>query len=706
MRSKLYQFKIAPIVNRVLAVNSSERTQLFHKRMGHLNLKSLRLLQHLADGVVLDKDPEENCESCVMAKAHKLPFPPSKSLARNIGELTHVDLCHIGAEDIHGNIMFMVVTDDASRFCTIYLLKHKDDSEDWLISYDKKILVKTGKHLGTLRSDGGGEFFNNSFREYCDSHGISQQSSTPYTPQQNGRAERINRTVLEGTSAMLFDASLPFEYWGLAAQCFIYVKNRSPHQAIYRSTPYQEWHQRLPDLTNVRVFGCKCFVYVPSETRKKLGPGNKLLPKARKMMFVGYSDKHKAWKTIDSSTKEIVFSSNVIFESENNRNIQPNTATLFNHAAPLNSNITPIEQGEAHDEGEGSDEGEVSLDQGEGPTTNSRHDPSETPSESHANHQQRESNSSSTNNIDQQLESNSSQAISKDDAESITTIGPYQTEKVYKTSAGKFKYVDSSTKKLRWDPSTFSQLGSRRNRDDESFSSNAFNAFASWLTTQDISDAFSDVSLEDVELAFSAHIAQSKVSSEPSFSAAMSGPDKQNWEAAIASEYKSLDEHGVFSKPCPLPANYKTLDTKMVLKIKEPEGHSNHRRYKARLCARGFRQEKGVDFDFTFAPVATYHAFRLFLSIMASKDFEIHTVDVKTAFLHSILKETIYISIPDGYPNAQELKKDGQVLQLLKCLYGLKQSPMEWNGDLNDFLKSLGFIPCQTEPCVYVNHNR
>jgi hypothetical protein len=90
---------------------------------------------------------------------------------------------------------------------------------------------------------------------------------------------------------------------------------------------------------------------------------------------------------------------------------------------------------------------------------------------------------------------------------------------------------------------------------------------------------------------------------------------------------------------------------------------------------------------------------------MAIQDFEIHTVDVKTAFLHSILKETIYISIPDGYPNAQELKKNGQVLQLLKCLYGLKQSPIEWNGDLDNFLKSIGFVPCQTEPCVYAHRN-
>ena len=87
-------------------------------------------------------------------------------------------------------------------------------------------------------------------------------------------------------------------------------------------------------------------------------------------------------------------------------------------------------------------------------------------------------------------------------------------------------------------------------------------------------------------------------------------------------------------------------------------------------------------------------------------DYEIHTVDVITAFLHSPLKENIFIQIPDGFPNADLLKGQGLVLQLLKCLYGLKQSNMEWNTDLHLFLKSLGFTACETEPCVYYHSQR
>jgi len=296
---------------------SHSRTLMFHRRMGHLNLKSLRLLSHLCDGMVLDQDPKELCTVCAQTKAHKSTFSPSTSLAKRIGDLTHADICHIGVEDILGKRkLFLLLVDDAARWMTIYPIQHKNDAVDIIISYDKKMYLKTGRHLSTLRSDGGGEFFNQRLEEYFKSNGTVQQSSTPYNPQQNGRAERPNRTVLEGIRAMLLDANLPWEYWAFAAECFVYLKNRSPHNALYKSTPYQEWFGKIPDITNVRVFGYPCYVFIPPEVRKRKGPGHKLLPNATKMLLVGYSDKHKAWKCFQPKTKEVVYSANVQFDTE------------------------------------------------------------------------------------------------------------------------------------------------------------------------------------------------------------------------------------------------------------------------------------------------------------------------------------------------------------------------------------------------------
>ena len=699
IRDGLYIFHIK--LQRALAT-SHIRTQIFHRRMGHLNLQSLRLLSHISDGMVLDKDPQELCPICAQAKAHKRPFPSSTSLAKRIGELTHADICHIGVEGLMGKCkMFLLLVDDATRWMTLYPIQHKDDSEDIIKSYDKGIFIKTGRHLGTFRSDNGGEFVNAGLDEYFRSNGTVQQLSTPYNPQQNGRAERPNRTILEGISAMLLDAALPWEYWAFAAECFVYLKNRSPHKSLHKSTPYHEWFAEVPDLTNVRVFGFPCYVYIPSEVRKRTGQGHKLLPKSVRMIMVGYSDRQKAWKCYNPVTKQLLNSAHVDFNDE----LKPwdfGNEALPNHpllefSAPLNK----LDQGEvfANDQAARPDAAPPApaLEAGEAPINDFVMEDAESHHSSDS-----ESQSAEAEQDDEVPNGNEKANEPEGPAASVIHGKPdcvanvlsegednespeegCQLDQVYKIPIyGKFKYVNAESHKTKWDRD-LDNLPAKRTR----------------TTIQPENRTESETALGCI-LATSQ---EEEESESPSYRQAMSSPSRAKWESAMASEYASLQENQVFSQPCTLPKGFKTLDTKMVLKLKEPEGQNTPRRYKARLCARGFKQEEGVDFDFTFAPVAAYNSLRLFMTILASLDYEIHTVDVKTAFLHSVLKEEIYIDIPDGYPNANALRSQGKVLKLLKCLYGLKQSPREWNNDLDQFLRSLKFEPCQSEPCVYVN---
>jgi len=131
----------------------------------------------------------------------------------------------------------------------------------------------------------------------------------------------------------------------------------------------------------------------------------------------------------------------------------------------------------------------------------------------------------------------------------------------------------------------------------------------------------------------------------------------------------------VFSEPILLPNGQKALDTKMVLKIKEAEYEGTPRRYKARLCGKGYRQTHMVNYFDTYAPVVTYNTLRIFLTMMAGMDYEMDVIDVTTAFLLSPIKEDIYIKIPSGYPI--KAGQERMVLKLNKCLYDLKQAPME-----------------------------
>jgi len=703
----LYIFRLK--LQKVLALSHS-RTQIFHRRMGHLNLKSLRLLSHLCDGMVLDRDPTELCPVCAQSKAHKRPYPNSSSLAKRIGELTHVDICHVGVEDLLGRCkMFLLIVDDSSRFMTIYSIQHKDDTEDLLKSYDKKLFIKTGRHLGMIRSDNGGEFINSNLEEYFHSNGTTQQTSTPYNPQQNGRAERPNRTVLEGISSMLLDAKLPWEYWALAAECFVYLKNRSPHAALYKSTPYQEWFSKIPDLTNIRVFGYPCYVYIPAEIRKKSGPGHKLLPKAMRMILVGYSDTKKAWKCYNPDIKQLVCSSNVEFDNES----RPwdfgtkchQEKPLLEFSLPLNHTYQPLlDQGEAQEidpatndppptspipeTGEGDEVGEAP----ESPNIANAHENYDEDSESQLDQITDHGNADAPKydigheHIVGDAKAQPNQSTIPDGSVELGTVFKTQTH-------GRWKYVDAESHPTKWDPSNLPEPGAKRIRKTY-LPKNRVN-FLAFLTT---------IRNETHEKLGS--IISAGISDSPTFREAMASNDKEEWKKAIAKEYKSLFENGVFSSPCDLPIGFKPLDTKMVLKLKEPEGINIPRRHKARLCARGFKQEEGINYDFTFAPVAAYNSLRAFIAILASLDYEIHTVDVKTAFLHSFLKEEIYIDIPDGFPEAEMLRKQRKVLKLLKCLYGLKQSPKEWNQDLDHFISSLGFEACPSDQCIYVNQKQ
>ena len=627
--------------------------------------------------------------------------------------------------------MFLVMLeDDATRWLNISLLTHKDDAGEQIEAYCKQIHNITSRYPGTLQCDGGGEFINNNLKEFCQERGIHIRSSSAYTPEQKSRAERINRTIIEGISSMLLDCQLPFAYWGLAADAFVYVKNRSPHAKLHRSTPYEQWFRKLPDLTNLHVFGYKCYVHVPKEIRRTMGPGNKLLPKAREMVFVGYSKTKKAWKCYDPVTKTITETIHVRFDDESipitgsRTNIpslleapsindysnvpssgvndkEPGTLPVPS-SEPINipQDVTASNQLESQNQTDSQIEiiNQQSYSPYERqPSNNPENQPTSSPDE--------QPFISENTSLNQAIHQEESQPEAREEtqptlAETITRnqqnqlipeavpySGDIQPEVVYISTAGKWKYVDKESRSVQWDPSSLPAPGTKRTRKQA-------NSYAQSL----VSTADEQNSLYNLVLSITAI----SLSDSPTYSEAMNRADKTKWLSAIDKEYDALFLNNTFSEPMALPPGQKAIDTKMVLKIKEPEVIGTEGRYKARLCGKGFQQVYQMNYFETFAPVATYNSLRLFLTIMAIIDYEIDVIDIITAFLLSTLEEEVYIKIPPGYPKEH---KNGQVLKLLKGLYGLKQGPLVWNNELDSFLKSIGFTPTVSDPCFYYRTN-
>lgn len=179
------------------------------------------------------------------------------------------------------------------------------------------------------------------------------------------------------------------------------------------------------------------------------------------------------------------------------------------------------------------------------------------------------------------------------------------------------------------------------------------------------------------------------------FKQAMASEQAEQWGMAMDEEFASLLANGTW-EVVPLPPGKAAIPTKWVYRIKR-DANGNIERFKARLVVKGFYQIEGIDYSEVFAPVTKYSSFRALMAIVATKDYEMRHVDIKTAFLHGDVEEEIYIEPPPGYTVAGP----GHACRLLKALYGLKQAPRAWHHKLDGELIAMGFTASSADPGLY-----
>jgi hypothetical protein len=192
--------------------------------------------------------------------------------------------------------------------------------------------------------------------------------------------------------------------------------------------------------------------------------------------------------------------------------------------------------------------------------------------------------------------------------------------------------------------------------------------------------------------------------------AAMKSQFASFWRAAMVAEHASIMQHQTFKLvPLPHPAP-NLVSCRWVFAVKEKDGLVV--RFKARLVARGFTQQQGVDFEETYSPVMKYKTLRIILALVVRFGLRLEVMDVQTAYLHADLKETVYMQQPEGFEQHDTQHANGGsvmrtlVCLLLKALYGLKQAGREWNLHLDEFVQSLGFTRCKSDTCLYVKTSR
>ncbi|GJW13247.1 putative ribonuclease H-like domain-containing protein [Tanacetum coccineum] len=279
-----------------------DESKLWHRRLGHLNFKTMNKLVkgNLVRG--LPSKLFENDQTCVACQKGKQHRASCKSKTENSISLPlhllHMDLFGLTfVKSLMKKMYCLVVIDDYSRFTWVFFLATKDETSGILKSFITGIENLVDHKVKVIRCDNGTEFKNREMNQFCEMKGILRQFSVARTPQQNGVAERRNRTLIEAARTMLADSKLPTTFWAEAVNTACYVQNRVLVVKPHNKTPYELFHGRTPTLSFMRPFGCPVTIL---NTIDHLG---KFDGKADEGFFVGYSLNSKAFRVFNSRTR-------------------------------------------------------------------------------------------------------------------------------------------------------------------------------------------------------------------------------------------------------------------------------------------------------------------------------------------------------------------------------------------------------------------
>lgn len=573
-----------------IGVTTKETPQLWHRRAVHLGMDNLARMTTMVKGMAITSDQvkevaAEPCEACFKGKQTRLPFGDSQTSTTSPMELVHMDVCGPMDPTLGGARYVATFLDDYSGLSVAEPLKTKGEVVDAVKRVIPFLETQSGKTLKIVRTDNGGEYINDSLRQFFASKGVCHQTTVPYTPQQNGKAERLNRTNMEKALSILAEANLPKALWGEAYMAANYVRNRSPVKGK-AATPWELFFNKQPDVSNLRVWGSKAYVHIPVEHRRKLDY------KSEVGYMVGYAANSKGWR-VWMGGDTVIVSRDVYFD-ERPTSTAPVESIMANPDIQGQSKTNPAPPDPAGD-------------------TDSDYAPSEHHSEDGA-------------------EPDGDQAEPAGDQPGRRT-----STRANKGQPGKpyWMVTAASTTGGAGEPTTYKQ--------------------------------------------------------------ALASEDAPFWRGAMDEEMESLLANNTFvlSKA---PDGVKPLGLKWVYKIKRDTA-GNIERYKARIVAKGYEQQYGIDYDEVFAPVSKYATLRTLLAKAAAEDLELDVIDIKTAFLQGNLEEDIWVEQPPGY----ELGEPGMSLKLNKSLYGLKQAPRCWHQRLHQELLAMDFKVSEADPGLYIS---
>ncbi|GJV02838.1 putative ribonuclease H-like domain-containing protein [Tanacetum coccineum] len=538
----------------------------------------------------------------------------------------------------------------------------KDETSGILKSFITQIENLVDKKVKIIRCDNGTEFKNRVMSEFCEKKGIKKEFSVARTPQQNGVAERRNRTLIEAARTMLADSKLPTTFWAEAVNTACYVQNRVLVVKPHNKTPYELFRGRTPSLSFMKPFGCHVTIL---NTLDRLG---KFDGKSDDGFFVGYSLNSKAFRVYNIRTRKVEENLHVRFLEDKPIVAGDGPKWLFDIDVLTESmNYVPVVAGTNSNDFVGTKE---SIGAG----------------------QSNKETGSSQDYIlmplwkDGSLFDSSSKNANNDEPQPSNDAGK-------KDDEGGIDNQERPEKSAQ-DVNTVGPSINTASTNDNTGSLNINNG-SPIVTTAPTKTTHADYFEDETELDMS------------NISTTYLNPWRMtkttNDQGLISAVYEGKTHEDLYtclfacflSKEKPKRIAKALSDSTWVVEIQE-----ELLQFKLQ---KGYTHEEGIDYDEVFAPVARINVIRLFLAYASFMGFMVYQINVKGAFLYGQIEEKVYVCKPSGFEDPDNPDK---VYKVVKAPYGLHQALRAWYETLAKYLLDNGFHKGKIDQTLFIKKQK